>query len=462
MKKYLYLICLLVLSAPLTAQDLGLHTMSNVWQSNKTNPAMTSDAKFVFSFPGITASIGNSAFAYNDLITTNADGKKVLNGDNFVNLLDDQNSVWLNADLETFNINFGGEQWRVFLSHSVRSSFAANYPKTLAQLVFQGNAQFLGEEVNIGPSVSSMAYGETGIGAAIKFNKMTVGTRIKLLSGIGNISTQQSDATLFTDDKSIYELTIGSDYLLNSAGVVNVIGLTDSDVATEFEVETPGFSLLGPNKGFAIDLGLTLDLSEKLTLSASVLDLGKITWKENAKNFTSNGTYTFKGINLLDVIDNDSLAFENTVDTLADIFNFVETQESYSTALGMNSFISAAYQVSKMVRVGAMVNLRSFNGKINPTYAVNANLDLGKIFSVGTVISHNSYTTANVGLNGVLKLGPVQLFAATDNLLSTFKVLDSRTAHFRFGLNLSFGSHAKEDHNEGVNPTPEDRLSTIR
>jgi len=305
------------------------------------------------------------------------------------------------------------------------------------------------------------ASSEIGIGGAIKFTQLTIGVRLKMLNGIGNISSDQSLASLFTDDQSVYELTLESDYRINAAGMVDIIGLADPDVETEIEVGDPNFSPFGSNKGFAIDFGLTYHLSERWQVAASVLDFGKITWKENSKNFVSQGNYTFKGIDLIEVIEDDAMAFESTLDTLSDIFNFQETAGSFSTALSMNSFISSDFQVSKMFRIGAMLHLRSSKGKITPTYALSANADFGKVFSIGTVISHNSYTPVGVGLNGVLKLGPVQIFALTDNMLSAFKVLDSRSAHFRFGINLSFGSHLQEDHNEQKNPTPQDRLSTM-
>ena len=64
-----------------------------------------------------------------------------------------------------------------------------------------------------------------------------------------------------------------------------------------------------------------------------MLDVGKITWNENATNITSRGSYEFKGIDLIDVIEDDSLAFENTLDTLSDIFNF---QEKFETRMGIN------------------------------------------------------------------------------------------------------------------------------
>ncbi|MEM9824610.1 MAG: DUF5723 family protein, partial [Bacteroidota bacterium] len=311
--------CLAFLSS---AQDLGLHSMKNVWQNNKTNPAMIGHAKFGFTLPGFTANLGNSAFSYNDLLSTNSDGETVLNGNQFVGLLADQNSVWARTDIETFNVHFGGEQWRVFLHHSFRSEFSADYPKTLAQLVFEGNAQFAGQTINIAPSFNGTAYSEIGIGGAIQFTQVTVGARLKMLNGMGNVSNDQNLASLYTDDQGIYELTLESDYRINSAGMVDIIGLSDSNQDTEVNINNPNLSPFGSNKGFAIDLGLTYQLSERWQVAASVLDFGKITWKENTKNFVSQGNYTFKGIDLIEVIEDDSMAFENTLDTLSDIFNF--------------------------------------------------------------------------------------------------------------------------------------------
>ena len=39
------------------------------------------------------------------------------------------------------------------------------------------------------------------------------------------------------------------------------------------------------NSGFGIDMGAQLKLNKKISLSASVVDLGIIQWKENTKSY---------------------------------------------------------------------------------------------------------------------------------------------------------------------------------
>ena len=45
----------------------------------------------------------------------------------------------------------------------------------------------------------------------------------------------------------------------------------------------------------------------------------------------------------------------------------------------------------------------------------------------------------NLGANLLLQLGPVQLFAATDNIISAFDPLGQNSANGRFGLAVAFG-----------------------
>lgn len=422
------------------AQDLGLQMMNNVIQSNKINPAMMTDQKFVFSFPGVTTAIGNSAFAYNDLITVNAEGKNVINGDHFVGLLSDNNDVWTSMDIETLNFSFGGKLWRVFVGHSIRSNAMFSFPKTLAQVALQGNAQFVGQEVNIAPRFQAQAYSEWSVGAAIKLTKLTVGGRIKLLGGIGDVSVAKSKASIYTEDNSIYELTVNSDYEINAAGLVDIQGLDDSNRDTELEILEAAAKdfIWGGNTGVGIDLGATLQVTEKLSVGASIVDMGFIKWKKNSKSYTSQGSYTYKGIDLLDVIEDDSESFENIADTLADIFDFERADKSYTTMTPSRIFLNGSYEISKLFQVGAMISTRHSNGKVNPTFGVMAGMNLGNIFSIGTVISHNNQTKTALGLNGSLKFGPFQIFALTDNIMAAFRPLDHQFTHARFGMNLAF------------------------
>ena len=335
------------------AQDFGLQMMNNVIQSNKINPAMMTDQKFVFSFPSFSTTIGNSVVAYNDLITVNAQGKNVLNGDHFVSLLSDNNDIWANADIETLNFSFGGNLWRVFVGHSIRSNALFSFPKTLAQVALQGNAQFIGQEVNIAPQFQAQTYSEWSVGAAIKLTKLTVGGRLKLLGGIGDISVANSKASIYTEDNSIYELTVDSDYEINSAGLIDIQGLDDISSDAELDILDASVKdfIFGGNTGLAIDLGATLQVTEKLSLGASIVDMGFINWKKNSKSHTSKGTYTYKGIDLLDIIEHDSETFENIADTLVDIFDFTSADKNYRTTTPARIYLNGSYAFSELFQV---------------------------------------------------------------------------------------------------------------
>ena len=64
--------------------------------------------------------------------------------------------------------------------------------------------------------------------------------------------------------------------------------------------------------------------------------------------------------------------------------------------------------------------------------------------SFGLLYSFTENEPYRFGANTALRLGPVQLMAATDNLLTAFQIDNSNTANFRFGLNLVFGNPKRD------------------
>ncbi len=439
LNQYIVLLLFVGFSQNLIGQDLGLYFMNNVWQSNKLNPSSLTEQKFIFSFPSITASAGTSGINYNKIVTTNAEGLKVINADDLINQLEDQNHVWTSLDVETFNLAFGIKDLRFFVSHAVRSNLMATFPKDLAEFALQGNGQFLGEELNIAPRLRLNAYSELAIGGAIKLSKVTLGAKIKLLGGIGNVSTKYNRASIHTDDAGIYDLTLTSEYEINAAGAASFEGLDSPGGSTVFEIlDSPfGQLLFGNNTGIGLDLGATFEVNDNLTLSASMIDMGTIGWNKNVQNYKSKGTYVFNGFDAIDVIDDADGLFNQVGDTLSDIFSFQSTNNKYSTSTPMRTYLGAQYKFAKIGRVGALLHTRHINGQTLSGIAINGGIELGKILSVGVVVSH-AYSSTNLGLNGALKLGPVQLFASSDNILAVTNPTNHNLVHARLGMNLVF------------------------
>ena len=432
--KPLIVVMLTLAISSVEAQQLGLHFMENVWQSSRTNPAFFTPQKVVYAFPSLHLSYHNTAASYNDLIVKEGN-KKILDLDNVIGGLDDNNFIRAGFDLELMNVSFGNKLWRASIGQSIKYRSMVNFPKELAELGWNGNAALMGQEVNIGPKMQGMAYGELGLGFALNLVKMSVGGRVKILSGIFDSSTGNSDIKVQTDGE-FYQSTFTTDYELNIASVGTHGDLDDFDLNFD-DVSATDF-ILGKNLGVAIDLGINFKVNEKLTVAASLIDIGGIKWKTNVSNYTSQGTYTYEGLDLSDVIEENDDSFDAIKDTLEEIFDFKETNNSYSTALPAKAYLSANYRVNPFLRLGGLIYTERFGGKSFTGVAVSATTDLGKIFSLGAVYSVFKNTYTNVGLNAALKLGPVQLFGVTDNVFAVFQPLDSRHMNARFGLNLAF------------------------
>ena len=264
------------------------------------------------------------------------------------------------------------------------------------------------------------------------------GGRIKLLNGLGKVDSKRASIQVQTDEE-IYQLQLTSDYLINTAGAFS-LDIDGSDFNTEFNIEDySAGDFFSINRGWGIDLGARLRLNEKLTLAASIIDLGFISWKDNVGNFTSNGSFSFEGLDLDDIISDNSVELGGSADTIFETFNFTQTNEAFTTALASKIYLSGQYKVHSLFRAGALIYLENQRGKTFKALALNGTLTLGKIVSLGLVYSIHNRSFANVGLNTQVKLGPVQLFAASDNIVAVARPGNSRGTNARVGLNLAFG-----------------------
>ena len=426
---------------PMSGQDIGLSMMNNLWQTNTLNPSKMTDRKFVFSLPGFSASVGTSGLTYDKITSLNPEGKTVIVADDLIDRLKNKNTVWVNTNLETFHLAFGLDRWQVSVGHAFKTNSSITFPKELAQVALQGNAQFIGQTVNIAPEFNTSTYGEWSVGTAINYDRFTLGARIKLLGGISNFSSGNALASIHTEEDGVYELTLASDYTINSAGLIDVSGLEGNDGDLDISTTDIDFldALFGQNKGIAIDLGATFRVTDKLEFSGSILDLGKINWKENAEVYSSNGTYKYKGLDLLNLVESEDANFEQIGDTLSEIFQFSKENKNYSTNLTWRSYWTVSYQVSENFRLGGLIHTRGLKGNFDPTFAISGAIDLGRWWTLGANVSQGESTGIAIGTNTALRLGPVQLFFATDNLPALFNVASSSFAHGRLGMNLAFG-----------------------
>jgi hypothetical protein len=382
--------------------------MNSLPQYVTNNPAFMPKYKFALGLPGsmIDLNYYNNGFTYNDL-TTKQNGQRVATPSRLISALPPKTYITTTTqiDLLRFGLKIGPKAY-LSINSAVRGYGRAMIPKDAVALLANGNGSYVGKTATIAPAGDMMLFLENSIGLAVApTDKISLGARVKLLRGFANANTARANASV----------SVANDYAVTMAADLNVRTSGIYDNGKNFS-----FSNYGKNNGVAIDLGGTYKLLDKLTLAASLLDLGAIKWKYDTYQYTldkSKSSYTFDGINITSIV-NGTPDGQATVDSLKTKFKPKETPgSSYSTALPGKGIVSANYDVTKNFSVGAMIYAERFNGRLASGATLAANKHFGKVlsttFSYG--ISNRSFNNLGAGLS--LNLAPVQVYIVGDNLL---------------------------------------------
>ncbi len=417
-------------------QELNLHLMRGLWQANRTNPAILPTNKLTIGLPNIYNRLYITGATYDDLVSEDENGEPTLTVDVAIAELEADNDIRESLQLETLSFGIQLGDFHASIYHALKFDAYINYPQTLPQLIWQGNAQFIGQEIDISHDLQISGYNEIGLGLGYQLApNVTVGGRIKFLSGLGDASTKRNQLAVYTDEET-YQLQMTADYLLNSSNFVRYNSLRNLELdfnLGEFGME--GF--FSENFGLAFDLGARFQ-TEKWDFALSAIDLGSIDWNSNAGNYAIDGVYEYTGLDIARDFLEDERTLDNALDTLEQIFVIDETRNSYSTRLPAKFYLSASYQLNSRWRLGGAIYTESYRERSFPGVAVSAQYQLSPIFSVGGsyTISGDAYN--NLGLNGILNLGSFQLFAVTDNMPAVIRPGASHHFNARVGLNLIF------------------------
>lgn len=432
----LILIAFFGMTRLLAQSEWGLFSQTDLWEANRVNPAFwPSEKKLILSLPGLQNTLYFTGPTYGDVIRKE-NGQQVFDVDALINKLKDQNLVREHLEFSTLGLGLRlGGSFGLSFQHLVHFNAYLAYPKTLPQLVWKGNGPFIGQTVLLDHDLQLYAYNEFALGAFFEKNALQAGGRIKLLTGIGDVSTERGRAALYTDT-AFYQLQFLADYQLNTSAYFDYQSYNDLQLNFDFGQFRLDRLFTG-NTGVAFDLGVRLK-QEKWWLAASALDLGSIRWRKDVRNYRAEGEYIFDGLDISQALTGDSVNFESALDTLKQLFSFPPTYESYSTSLPTKVYLSGGIDLGKRWMVGGALFTEWYRNKSFSGFSINANYQLAKWMNLGGSYAVFRNTFANVGLSGVVKLGPVQFYALADNVTAVFRPADSRYFHLRTGLNLVF------------------------
>ncbi len=431
--------------------------LPNLPQRVRFNPAYQPEYKVWVGLPalsGISVNYMNSAFGIDDLLVKEGKDSLYVDMDRMYKSLRKQNMIHFGNDISLLTVGVKINSWYATLDVTEKNDFLFRANKDLFSFLKRGNEPYLGKTMDIGDlGLQLNAYEEFAFGLSKKVNdKWTVGGRAKFLLGIANASLVNSKISI-ESAKDASSMKIRSKQDIRVSAPLTFEYEKDGEYINwdSFDVDTDDFSvsmvLNTKNPGFALDLGAEYQFNDKLKFYASVLDLGFIRWGAENYRFTQNATFDWQGGDLSNSIgkDNKSIddVFDDLIDSLKDNFRLKEKQGAYMNMLRTQVYLGATYQLSKMVNVAGVAELTLLDKTFYPSLTASADVRLLRNVSAAVSYSVMPGNYVNVGAALTAKLGPVQLYASTDNVLAA-NYTSTQSLNGRFGINLLFGHRDKK------------------
>jgi Family of unknown function (DUF5723) len=451
-KKFIGISLVLIIYSSSYGQEFLLNNLEQVGQRNKINPAFTIDAPVFAGFPltsSIMMSYQNNGFKYSDLVKKGSNDSLYLDIAGAINEMNTQNNIHAETsnDIIWFGFKAGKNHFTVNVTE--KANFNLSYSKSMMEFLYYGNGGYNGNSGNINPGIDATHYREYGLTWAREIIKgVTGGISLKYLYGMEHIHTEGLGVTLYTDPND-YTLYGYSEYTVYTSGMTS----------ESFDGISAGEYLIGKNNnGFGMDLGITVTPSDKIEISASVLDIGGINWNEDVvvySSVTSDGPIIYEGINLDEFINegNGSDIFLNNLsDSIYSAFNVQESNESFSSSLPKQVYTSFTYRTGLKSKVGATMHLRETPTKSVVSYNVHYTSSVKEWFNYSIGYSSINQSHGNVGLSCAFNLKAGQMYVATDNVIGLVNYKNANIVNLRAGFNFIFsGKEAAKKNTAPIN-----------
>jgi outer membrane protein OmpA-like peptidoglycan-associated protein len=478
MKKILIL-CICFWASALFAQTNPMfYNFRSVAQSSFLNPAHVSRQAFTIGLFDNFNHISTPGISAYDILrndeTAEQSIEKILSNSSY-HLKD----IHLYNEINPFFLGFRIK--KNYFSFAIQNSVSTNIglPKDLLSLLYYGNAnstQTFNKDIVLSDlQLKSRTYTSLSASFTREFGeKLTIGIRGKYHVGLTDLSLERNNTTIKTDSGSenSYKITASTDYLLRGAGITRIEDLqsqlansTTGSASTNLLIDFGQNLFKNPiGSGFSIDLGADYKFNQKLSVSASILDLGSITWKE-ARSYSQKGTFIFEGFNTDDPSTIDSAEFAQLLDSINRVFEpKQDTINAYTTRLNPRFYIGMNYQLFKSGSIGLVGYGETWNGKFYPGASISYTQRLWRLMDLR--VNYNIYrgNNQNVGAGIAVNLAPISIYMLSDNIMGWAPTdgtlrLDGRYTTVRFGVNINIGGIFDKD-NDGI-PNAKDKCKKV-
>ena len=489
---FIMLVCTLSANAQFLRTS---YFMEGTHYRQQLNPALT-PTKGYFNLPvigAVNATVGSTSLGYQDIIDIIDDGDDFYTKPDFMNRLKDNNKLNVNFSTEILSAGWykGKNCWSFNIG--LRTDIGANLTKNMFTFLNEmetveenwrnSNYDISGQQLNIN------AYTEIGLGLSRQINsRLTVGARVKALLGIGNMELKLNRVAMSANlpsDQQINQwssesywnsmtpsqaaqaaqelkdkfnnyhanLTVGAE-LKSSFKGLELQEEEGKDYVTDFDFDSGKLGIAG--YGFGIDLGASYKILDNLTVSASVLDLGFISWSKSSTKIASANPdpIDIKGstyanmvdpnnpntvMNAVNQLQNDAQGYMDRV-TNGDVLDYdmlqlevSDAKESRKSRLASILVLGAEYGFfNNKLAVGVLSTTRFVQPDALTELTFSANYRPKSWFNVA--LSYSAIQSAGKSFGLGLKLGP--LFVGTDYM---FLGKNSNSVNGFVGVSIPLG-----------------------
>jgi hypothetical protein len=429
-------------------------------QQNKFNPAYDVRYSTYIGIPivsNIQFQINNDMFSIDRMfLPLDDDGNRNLDPLGIIAVASENSNLGVDVSMDIFSFGFKfREKNQIHVGLGVDAYANILFTKNTLGFILNGPGVFIGQDESdalSGNYFDVNAYVALSLGYSREVNEnFRVGGRVKFLSGLANIYTERSNVRISIDDGdpdiTPYTYTVKPDVILKTSVPKNDM-----------------LPALTKNLGFGFDFGAVYKVSDELTLSASVYDIGFINWKTDVERIISERQekpFVFSGVEQIDdIFNNEELDVTSILTSLKDsLFDFFQLNEIDSTFTSYRSSLRTSYNLSLFYnftdhdQIGLMWNSRLGKRKYNAlTIAYTRAIGRNFQFCINNAIINDNFF--NFGGGFAVNAGPIQFYLIADKI-SSIHVIKMRAINVQFGLNLVFNRKKER------NFTPRDRTGYV-
>jgi hypothetical protein len=428
------------------------------------NPAMTGNVRSHIAFP-IISSIQleqKTSFKISDWILKE-EGKTFISPNKFAANALARNDMNTNVGIDIFSVGFSVKDKNYFsLGYQHFSTIYASFSDDLIKFLAEGNAQ--NPNVNLNEEsiyINQFNAAYLGYARSLMDDKLNIGLRVKMLQGFGNFQTNNVNFSITTDANAspAYAVNVAGSMQAQAGGLFGVLMDTTLNNNT---AQTVMDNLTSMGKGVGFDFGASYKVTDKLTLSASAINVGNITWKKDftqKMDFVGTGKFEFSGIKTSLNSGTNGNTADSVEQKFKDAFKVQRSKGEYASALPTMIYASASYNINAKNQASAVFRTQSFNGKSNNVLGVNYAYSPLKAIQLLAGANMANFKSLSFGAGMVANLGTIQLHVLADNISGLMAVDNTNRLQIQAGINVVL---KKKDATPATPaPTPTETPNTV-